>query len=487
MLDTLRASTNVGVDYVVERAHRQTDDYEPNPGTDPEGWARYGTHYKNFRFDRANFDIDAYDQIWLFGILLETDPSGLGDAELVILARWMNKGGGILAMGDHEDLGAALCRRIPRVRAMRYWKSSETPPIRGVSRHDTLRSGHDELYTFDDESDDVPQPLQLRRYECGEVTGVHPILAGPRQPLDVFPDHPHEGEVVPDDKIVLDGTFVLDATTVDEFPEASNGGPRPETIAWGQVLGNRGDNDRNKGPVNAKTFAVLGAYDGHKVGVGRVVVDSTWHHWFDVNLVGRPVKDLNTPPFDETNPKTKGFLATESGRAIYARLQACYRNVGLWLCPVPVQERLIANELWAALHRQPLIESLRASDDLDEIGRISRAALLTRTDHLSLRLRLLASSSTALTTAQTSPEFAETLECFCLGAIFRNMLELHEHGSADRALRGGGTIDDARLLDCVREGLATGQLASVEHMRERFEGLRQAIDGLSKALAPANG
>ena len=65
--------------------------------------------------------------------------------------------------------------------------------------------------------------------------------------------------------------------------------------------------------VQGKRFPVIGAYDGDDVGIGRVVVDSTWHHWFSYNLHG----------FREENP------------SVYEGMQVYYRNVGLWLTTLP--------------------------------------------------------------------------------------------------------------------------------------------------------
>lgn len=31
---------------------------------------------------------------------------------------------------------------------------------------------------------------------------------------------------------------------------------------------------------------ILSVYDGHKVGVGRVVTDSSFHHYLDLNITG---------------------------------------------------------------------------------------------------------------------------------------------------------------------------------------------------------
>src|SRR5688572_16122379 len=80
------------------------------------------------------FDIDRYDQIWLFadqpndtdGSDLTTDahilaPYKLDEIELRVLAEWMDRGGGVFATGDHGVLGAAMCSRIPRVGTMRKW------------------------------------------------------------------------------------------------------------------------------------------------------------------------------------------------------------------------------------------------------------------------------------------------------------------------------------------------------------------------------
>src|SRR5438093_2527534 len=69
-------------------------------------------------------------------------------------------------------------------------------------------------------------------------------------------------------------------------------------------------------------LGIVGAYDGHRVGVGRVGVDSTWHHWFDINLIGDPI----APP-----PKNLGFNASDEGRAHLQNIKAYYRNVATWL------------------------------------------------------------------------------------------------------------------------------------------------------------
>ena len=44
---------------------------------------------------------------------------------------------------------------------------------------------------------------------------------------------------------------------------------------------------RSLGKVrDPRAFGVIGAYDGHQGGVGRIAVDSTWHHFININIDG---------------------------------------------------------------------------------------------------------------------------------------------------------------------------------------------------------
>ena len=117
----------------------------------------------------------------------------------------------------------------------------------------------------------------------------------------------HEGEVIEEDAIELGKPLGIPGYAGVEYPPAvdpQRPRPRPTVVAYGRTTSFVQHED---GSVNAKRFLLIGAYDGDAAGIGRVVVDSTWHHWFSVNLVG-----LRTG-----NP------------AAYRRMQAYYRNVGL--------------------------------------------------------------------------------------------------------------------------------------------------------------
>jgi hypothetical protein len=105
--------------------------------------------------------------------------------------------------------------------------------------------------------------------------------------IDVFPDHPHEGQVKVPENL---GLACRDGSP--EYPPATSGSGqvRPEIIARGRVAGGNTasslNGPGNKIPTRTHTFDVLAAYDGHRANVGRVVTDSTWHHFVNVKLIG---------------------------------------------------------------------------------------------------------------------------------------------------------------------------------------------------------
>ena len=187
VLDTLANTADSWVRFDVTKAHRQTD---------PLGEADFNA----FRFTQAGFDINAYDQVWMFGARSgENDVDQLTDQELAVLTRWMDeKKGGVFATGDHADLGASLCARVPRVKSMRKWTfAQDVPSPNGVNRHDTLSAGHDVTYTFDDESDDIPMATEVEMFPVRSwhpfrhASGPHPALCGKKGIIEILPDHPH--------------------------------------------------------------------------------------------------------------------------------------------------------------------------------------------------------------------------------------------------------------------------------------------------------
>lgn len=160
-----------------------------------------------FNFVTTVPDLAAYDEIWLFGYC-GSNAGGSGalkfisDREIAAIATFMDNGGGVLAVGDHDGLGSLMCGKIPRVRTMRKWFSAADTdptipagaprnwPAFGPTRADTLVADKDGLWNFDNQSDDR---LQILTHPGGII---HPLLQGSIGPIDTFPDHMHKGEVL---------------------------------------------------------------------------------------------------------------------------------------------------------------------------------------------------------------------------------------------------------------------------------------------------
>lgn len=353
----------------VTKAHRWSTDMPHTAGAD----------LKNFRFTSPDFSPNSYDQIWLMGFA-SSNPNGpykdpdfsLSEKEVEIVAKFMNDGGGVFATGDHDDLGADLCAKVPRIRSMRQWKtdyawlqhsgsSSDldsfvpnpqmSPPPVGRYRLDTLVAGDNNHFEFQDQSDDIPQRIEpvmrlLRSnisYAAGGRFGFqeyipHPLLCGPKGPIRVLPDHMHEGRCcVPED---LTKKFSISDEDFDEYPKLNNGGRiSPEVVAWATVKSRTKDpyfddptedvRDSNTN-VSADYFPVVVAYNGHRVNVGRVVVDSTFHHFVNINVTG--VKDaFESEPAPLNAVTSQGFLASPQGQADYENIKAYWRNIAKWI------------------------------------------------------------------------------------------------------------------------------------------------------------
>ncbi len=321
---------------------------------------------KGFRFDDPDhFAPGMYDQVWLFGInssfqLPNSTWSGApGENELKAIAQFMDDGGGLFATGDHGALGSALCGHIPRVRSMRKWFAGPgpfgndgTPGMGDEDRHDTNRIGHDARTEFDDQSDDVPQPIQPRYFYSRAGTfrrlrWPHPLLCGPMGVIDVMPDHPHEGEcVLPYE---TDRSFNFGGYAVHEWPmDGSGNRVMPQLVSFNSVPA--GNTASTKAPTRAKTYAGICAYDGDRTSVGRCVTDATWHHFVNVNLVGA----LGNP-----DPvKRVGFAASASGMAAFEKIKAYYRNIAIWLSPVGKRQCMRNGGIWLLLWESRLVESV---------------------------------------------------------------------------------------------------------------------------------
>lgn len=298
---------------------------------------------------------EPFDEIWVFGThqinkeKLELRIGGGGPeseldaAEVKALRKWMDDGGGVLVTGDHanerpkdaidenrespcEDkfrhakylsLGRALGHCIPRAGLMRDWEGSPTSLENDSNNTQILTSG--EFPSFEAEiffqRDPIPQQLILQTFDASglpsRVGQPHPLFfyrAG--QMIRLFPDHLHEGEVT-----------ASRGRNDDVWPTHTSK-PMPEIVAFGT--------DKR----NGKRIKLIAAYDGDGANVGRIVTDSSWHHYFNINLA----------QFD--HPATKDSASDQIGQF--------YGNLALWLCPARKRFAMAA-VMAKALAREPLI------------------------------------------------------------------------------------------------------------------------------------
>jgi len=338
--------------------------------------------FQSFRFDAlpAGFSLNDIDVIWLIGLNglsaqgLGGTTGALSDAQISVIANFMDAGGGVFATGDHYSLGAEMCGKIPRVRAMRCWYGEGDPaashmppdfprnfPPLTVDRADTTRSRSESNYTefpgpfiwFENQSDSKPQPI------TPSTAIAHPILRRAGSNITVYPDHMHEGQTL--DEVQLDAISYDYAqnspfgdTSQAEFRELAGTRAKPKVIATGQTeenasrkasspTGNFSFGDFGLPGADAisslKTVNTLSTYDGRVVGVGRIVTGSTFHHYVDINLIGDSgiVTTAPPPPSPPLNPvarvgadaqKDHGF---NDNPAVFDDIKAVYVNITNWL------------------------------------------------------------------------------------------------------------------------------------------------------------
>ena len=314
----------------------------PDPNATISGLFRFDTTDLTVYDEIWLFGFEGYDGSYTLGPVDPTtgEYGGIAVSELAAITNFMEQGGGLFATGDHDGLGTGMCGRIPRCRYMRLWYSSGDtstgqPPFAGAkdapnwpgggkTRIDTLQKSAndtDTTFFFDDQSDDIPQVLTV-------TFPSHPVIQGATGPLTVYPDHMHEGEVMVPTGPQLQQTAATDSTLsfadpgFIEFPSIGTPGYQevPKILATcdagtGGIPGNTGPTANGHvtqvpstgGPppaedrpcenknfnadgstCNISTNNTLAAYDGATMNVGRIVTDSSFHHFLDLNLIGDP-------------------------------------------------------------------------------------------------------------------------------------------------------------------------------------------------------
>ncbi len=234
----------------------------------------------------SELDKSDFDELWLFAV----DPgNGLSRKDCEGITRFRQRGGGILATRDHQDLGSSICN-IGGIGAAHFFHSQNIDP-------DESRRAVDDQ--------DTPS-ISWPNYHSGSngdyqrITSVapdHELLRRPESSsglIEFFPAHPHEGGV---------------------------GVPGEETNA--RVIAT-GTSQATGRPFNL-VVAFERAEDKHGNTLGRGLAESSFHHFVDYNW------DL-----DRGCPS---FLIEPPGDGIKREpekledIKMYVRNLALWLSP----------------------------------------------------------------------------------------------------------------------------------------------------------
>jgi hypothetical protein len=236
----------------------------------------------------AALDHSAFDELWLFAL---DDGGGITAGECAAITRFHQRGGGILATRDHQDMGSSLCT-LGGIGAAHHFHSRNLEP--NPERH---------------APDDVDtRTISWPNYHSGRngdfqrivpVAPPHELLSRDASELiEFFPAHPHEGAVA-----------------------VPAGEQRARVVAQGTSL------------VTGRRFNLVVAFDraldedGNLL--GRGVAHSSFHHFADYNWDTR----RGAPSF-VTEPEGQGMRSEPRAQADIRRY---VRNLALWLSPQPTR------------------------------------------------------------------------------------------------------------------------------------------------------
>jgi len=203
-------------------------------------------------------DQTEFDELWLFAI---DTGDGLSVADCQGITRFRQRGGGILATRDHQDLGISLCTLGGIGRAhFFHTKHPEPDPARHVPDDKETASISWPNYHSGANGD----------YQTIKVTSPHELLrrtASSDDLIEFFPAHPHEGAV--------------------GVPE---GEEHARVIATGQSK------------TTGRPFNLIVVFDSvpdeHGHMLGRGIAESSFHHLVDYNWD----TNLGCPNFVEEPP-----------------------------------------------------------------------------------------------------------------------------------------------------------------------------------------
>lgn len=188
----------------------------------------------------ASLHESEYDQVWLMALDM---GDGLSTADCEGITKFRQRGGGILATRDHNDMGCSLCT-LGGIGAAHFFHSKQTDP-------DESRNCRDDNATL---NVDWPNYHSGSNGDFQKIAATdHPLLRRADGSLiEYLPAHPHEGAVgVPADE------------------------PSASVVATGTSK------------ATGNTFNLIVAFDrsedAHGNLCGRGIAESSFHHLVDYN------------------------------------------------------------------------------------------------------------------------------------------------------------------------------------------------------------
>jgi hypothetical protein len=526
VLDTLRdpaSPVQVNVQ-VVRRDGGVLPGFAPSSG-DTNYNADGSPPVTNFRFTPNS--LEGWDQVWLFGDFPGNQPPDTPDNhlnpsffppdgnELKCLAEWMDRRGGVFAAGDHWNLGASMCSQIPRVRSMRRWTVAQgVPPMDTPQRHQTLQPNPNTMDPDKLEGDVFPQPIEV---VVSPLNGLpHPLLATPTGTIETFPDHMHEGDVIVDDEVRLDDPLDIPNYDRPEYPsiqETISSGvaalapgieverrPVPHVIAYARTTNRmppviaRTTASTELGPLFTRRFGLIGAYDGDSVGLGRVVVESTWHHWFSFNLHGFVEQTTAFPSELAFDRRTISIKPPVVGTQ-FGLMQTYYRNMAIWLATPAQRQTLLASLIWRAVVSNSMAFPLAPARTLWAVGEHavnSASQTLSRSMLFDLVASMFAGKAGQIFGA---PDDADPSAPYSGSAAFDVALRAIFGGIASSFIKpaydylGAGPrplLDRDAIARHFTVGIKQGYRALIDTIERDANAARQIVNRLEESFTPSS-
>jgi len=190
---------------------------------------------------------------------------------------------------------------------------------------------------------------------------------------------------------------------------------------------------------NGRIYDVVIAYDGDKAGVGRIVADSTWHHYFNVNLKGFPVYG-----------------------AVRSQLAQFYVNLALWLSP-PAKRAQISCWLRWKLLQVPTVQ-MAYRDSRFELGKAAAGVLRRIAGPCVIRDVFYPVMDLTI-----APDALRPSEELMLGGV------LHEHFEALERADAGEELAPEEDTDALLErGIRAAHDDFLAELEKQIGGARQA-------------